>query len=307
MTLAAFLREASNHPFGDGRIARWRQRALAFAERHTSHGPLESAAETAWSAGHRMRSVGGPALAALIAYRLFVWLLPLALVVVFVVGLWRTEPIDYERAIDQFGIAGYVTASISQGTASAGGPGLISGLVVGGVVLLYMTYALVRALRAVHSLIWRLPFSKVPSPLRTSCVTLLLLVGIVLSRGAFDGVRDAVGPLLGFPVLVGSYLLVPVLWVLVARHLPHRGDSWRDLVPGALLLTVASSAIHAVVVLVLFPYLEQKQDTYGALGLAAGIMLGLYALGWSIAASAALNAELVDRRREAKLALDSPA
>ena len=166
LTLAAFLREASNHPLGDGRVARWRVRGLAFAERHTSHGPLASVAETGWGASHRLRSVGGPALAALIAYRLFVWLLPLALVAVFVIGLWRTTPLDYQRAIDDFGITGYVTASISQATADAGGPSLFSGLVVGGVVLLYMTYALVRALRAVYALVWRLPFTKVPSPLR---------------------------------------------------------------------------------------------------------------------------------------------
>ena len=108
-------------------------------------------------------------------------------------------------------------------------------------------------------------------------------------------------------MLVGSYLVVPVLWVLIAQHLPNRATSWRDLVPGALFLTVASGAIHAVVVLVLFPYLEQKQSTYGALGLAAGIMLGLYALGWSIAAAAALDAELLDRRRATRSAVDSPA
>jgi membrane protein len=304
-TLADFLREASNQPVGDSRLGRWRLRGLAYAERHTSHGPLAGIAEVAWGASRRLRSVGGPALAALIAYRLFVWLLPLALVTVFLVGLWQTEPVDYERAVDRFGVSGYVTASISQATADAGGPGLVSGLVIGGLVLLYMTYALLRALRAVHALIWHLPLTRVPSPLKASLLTLALLVAIVVGRGALDGLRDAFGPLLGLPMLIGSYLLVPALWIVVSLRLPHRGSTWTDLLPGALLLSVASGLIHALVVLVLFPYLEQKQDTYGALGLAAGIMLALYALGWSIAAAAALNAELADRRQPVGTAVDS--
>lgn len=305
MTLAAFLREASNQPVGDGRLARSRVRAIAFAERHTTSGALSGVAEVAWGASNRLRAVGGPALAALIAYRLFVWLLPLSLVSVFLIGLWHPSPLDARDAVDGFGISGYVTASISQATADAGGPGLVSGLIVGGVVLLYMTYALLRALRAVHSLIWRLPFTRVPSPLRASLVTLGLLVAVVLARGVIDGLRDAVGPLLGVPVLLGSYLLVPALWLGVSVRLPNRASSWWGLVPGAFFLAVASSVIHALVVLVLFPYLQQKEDTYGALGLAAGIMLALYALGWSIAAAAALDAELADRRGDARPAVDS--
>lgn len=62
--------------------------------------------------------------------------------------------------------------------------------------------------------------------------------------------------------------------------------------------------IDALVALVLFPYLEQKAETYGGLGLAAGPMLALSGIGWLVTASAALNAELVDRReaREAAAA-----
>jgi uncharacterized BrkB/YihY/UPF0761 family membrane protein len=47
----------------------------------------------------------------------------------------------------------------------------------------------------------------------------------------------------------------------------------------------------------LVDYLKSKEETYGVLGLAAGLLLTLYALGWAIAAGAALNAELVARKR----------
>jgi uncharacterized BrkB/YihY/UPF0761 family membrane protein len=96
-------------------------------------------------------------------------------------------------------------------------------------------------------------------------------------------------------VELSAYAITPAIWVLVSSVLPNGALHWRQFVPGALLFSVAVSVVHVLVVLVMFPYLEQKEATYGALGLAAGIMLALYALGWAVIQAAALNAELVAR------------
>ena len=297
-SLADTIRELTNQPAGSGRLARRRRKLLELAERLTTRGPLAPVAEIGWGVNRRIQRVGGSALPALLAYRIFVWLLPLALVVVFVIGLYREEPLDPQRAIERFGVAGYVAASISEATAEAGGPGLISGAVVGGLVLLYMTYALVRGLRAVHALTWRVRLTRVRSPLRTTLLALATLVAIVLARGLLDGLGEQAGGLARVVLALASYLVIPTLWLGLSTWLPHRGSEWRDLVPGAVLFGVAIGAIHALVTLLLFPYLEQKQETYGGLGLAAGIMLALYGVGWAVTAAAALNAELVELREE---------
>lgn len=297
-SLADTIRELTNQPVGAGRLARRRRDLLGLAERLTTVGPLAPVAEIGWGANHRVRRVGGSALPALLAYRIFVWLLPLALVAVFVTDLYREEPLDPQRAVERFGVPGYVAASISQATAAAGGPGLVSGAVVGGLVLLYMTYALVRGLRAVHALVWGVRLTRVTSPVRTTVLALAALLTIVLGRGLLDGVGEQTGWPMRVLLALASYLVVPAVWLGVSMRLPHRGSGWREHVPGAILFGVAVGVIHALVTLLLFPYLEQKQETYGGLGLAAGIMLALYGLGWAITAAAALNAELAALRHE---------
>jgi uncharacterized BrkB/YihY/UPF0761 family membrane protein len=296
-TLADTIRELSNVPSSETWIGRRRVQGLAHAERLTTQGTIAPLAELCWGTSRRLTRVGGSALAALIAYRLFVWLLPLSLVVVSVIALLDDQKvIDPQTATDRFGIAGYVAASVSTATANTGGPGFVSGVVLGGLFLLYATFALIRALRAVHALVWRVRLTPVPSPLRSTALTLGLLTAVVVTGGMIDGLRGSGGILFGVLLIGLQALLFPAAWLMVSLWLPHRPARWVDLLPGAIVFGVLVDVIHFLVVYVLYPYLEQKAATYGALGLAAGIMLALYGLGYVIAGTAALNAELADRR-----------
>jgi uncharacterized BrkB/YihY/UPF0761 family membrane protein len=82
----------------------------------------------------------------------------------------------------------------------------------------------------------------------------------------------------------------------VSTRFPHRAPRFVDLVPGALVVGVGFALLHAFNVFLLVPWLESRQETYGVLGVAAGILLSLYMLGWAIAAGAALNRVLCERR-----------
>lgn len=303
-SLAETLRELANTPAGEGGVGRARIRLLAIAEDLSTRGSLGPLAELGWNVSRRLQRVGGGALAALLAYRLFVWLLPFALVVVFVVGLFTDEAIDPDRATEEFGLAGFVAASISAATAETGGPGLLSGVIIGGLVLLYATYALVRSVRAMHSLVWHMRFARMPRPLPTTLVGLSVLTAVVFGRSVVDGLGGAFGVILDVVLTLGSFLVVPALWLAVSTWLPNRARDWHDLLPGALFLTAALMVIHALVAFVLYPYLREKEETYGGLGLAAGILLALYGIGYAIVVATAVNAELVDRREalEARLA-----
>lgn len=296
-TFAETIRELANQDPGAGRLGPHRKRLLERAERWTTVGPLAPAAEVGWGVHRRTLRVGGSALAALVAYRLFIWLLPFALVAVFVIELVREEPLDPRRATGAFGIAGYVGASISQATADAGGPGLVSGAVIGGLVLLYATYALLRALRVVHALVWQTRVTRIPRPLPATLLGLAVLAGLMLGRGLLDGWADSLPGLPMLLVELATYAVVPALWLVLSSWMPSRAERWTDLVPGALLVMVVAAILHVLIVLVLFPYLEQKQETYGGLGLAAGLMFALYGIGWMVTAAAALNAELLARRQ----------
>jgi uncharacterized BrkB/YihY/UPF0761 family membrane protein len=291
-SLADTLRELANAPVADGRLGELRARSLASAERLTTRGTLGPLAELGWSADRRMKRVGGSALAALLAYRAFVWLLPFALVCVFVISLADPDVLDRKGATDRFGLVGYVAAEISVATQDTGGPGLITGAVIGGLVLLYATFALVRSLRAVHALIWAMPPGKVSRPARATLVALGLLTVAVLGRGLIDGAAEGLGGITGSLVMIASWLVGPAIWLLASWWLPHRARSVRELVPGTAFLFVTLSLVHAFIALVLYPYLRGKEETYGGLGIAAGIMFALFVIGWAISAAAAINAQL---------------
>jgi uncharacterized BrkB/YihY/UPF0761 family membrane protein len=299
-TLAETVRELANQPTSDSRVGHARARALAFAERVTTQGPFAPVAELGWGVNRRLTGAGGSALPALIAYRVFVWLLPFALVTVATLGLLVDHSnVNIERAVDRFGIAGYFAASVAQAAHTGTTSGRISALTIGALILLYETYALVRGVRAVHARAWGLPLTASKRPLNTALVGLAALFAFLLGRAFLDAVARSQDVMLELPLLLVGYAFVPALWLIITQRLPHRAKRWQDLVPGAAFLGVAALVIHALVAFILLPYLDQKQETYGALGLSAGIMLALYATGWAITAAAAINAELCDRRESA--------
>ena len=99
-------------------------------------------------------------------------------------------------------------------------------------------------------------------------------------------------------VLATVAALVPyaALWVLIAVRLPHRAAPWTALLPGALVLAVGLQMLHAVIVYVITPWALAKQGTYGALGVAAALLVGLFLISRLIVASAVVNATLWDRQ-----------
>lgn len=79
---------------------------------------------------------------------------------------------------------------------------------------------------------------------------------------------------------------------MTSRRLPHRDADWSDLVPGAIALSLCVGILQVVAAYMLGPYTREKQGTYGALGLAAALLFGLFALGRLLVGAAGINATL---------------
>ena len=80
--------------------------------------------------------------------------------------------------------------------------------------------------------------------------------------------------------------------------LPHRGSSWRDQLPGAVLVGLGTQLIHLAVVLYLAPKIGRSSELYGALGAATVLLLWLYLVARLIVAAAFLNAALWEHHHE---------
>ena len=81
--------------------------------------------------------------------------------------------------------------------------------------------------------------------------------------------------------------------------LPHRATHPRELVPGALLVAAGHQLVQIAVIFYFAPRLGRSEETYGAFGTAATVLIWLYVLSRLVTGAAFLNATLWDRRRRA--------
>lgn len=299
-SLVAQLAELSRRPTGDTRVERIRARAIELAHRATTWGPFEPVAEIGWRTLRRDASIGGSVLGAALAYRIFVWLLPFVLVIVLTLALVvdQTDG-NIGEAVRDAGLTGFMASSVADAAQGTRGWAVALGLVAALFVLAYQSSALLRAIRAVTALAWHLPVTRVPSPARSSLLFLGWLVAFIAVAGSAAPIRRAlVFPLDLLVNLIAYGAGLTVLWLVLSWFLlPHDADNWLELVPGALAVGAGVGAIGLFNTLVLFPWLSEREETYGVLGVAAGLLFGFFLIGRTMELAAALNATLAEERR----------
>ena len=263
------------------------ERALEARERH-------GAVDAVFEMVERDGDVGGGIIAGALAYRLFIWLLPLALV--FVAGLGFAADASSqspEEAAESLGIAGLVSDSIASAAKSSS---RWYALLIGVPILVWATRSVLRVLIGAHRLIWGEPRSAVRKPTLTASLTLLALMLSLGTVTAFATAIRSSSTASGVAVTLAAVVPYAALWLLVTVRLPHRGARWTALIPGALVYGVAVEGLHVVAAYVLAPWALAKQGTYGALGLAAALLVGLFLLSRVIVAAAVVNATLWQRK-----------
>jgi uncharacterized BrkB/YihY/UPF0761 family membrane protein len=289
---------ASKKARAAARVELLRRRAAELERRTQAERRRHASLDATLDAVDRDVETAGGILAGALAYRLFLWLLPFALVAVAGLGVYAhaasTTP---EHAARSAGLAGIASGSIAS---AAGSPSRWYALVIGVVLLLLATRSLLRALIATHRLVWLDVRASAPRP--TAAATSRFLV-VVLGCFALGAVAAAVrARTTGYGILVSVVLLVPYagLWQLVSLRLPHRGADARALLPGAILFGVGMELVNLASAYVLGPLALSKQGTYGALGVAAVLLTGLYLVSRVIVGAAVLNAVLWERRAAAR-------
>jgi uncharacterized BrkB/YihY/UPF0761 family membrane protein len=100
----------------------------------------------------------------------------------------------------------------------------------------------------------------------------------------------------GLLVTIASGLAYGAIWIWISLSLPHADARWLDLIPGSLLFGVGILCVQVFNVYFLTRLLQGKAHTYGTLGAAAAVLLGLFIIGRVIVLSASLNATLFERR-----------
>lgn len=241
---------------------------------------------------------GGGVLAGALAFRLFIFVVPYVFVVITVFGsaadLRNESGPEVARSA---GLTGLIGKSIADAQRQSDSTKVLS-IVLGIFALFWAARAVVKTLRAVSALAWRVPLTRLKKPTTAAGIligTVLLASVISTLIGKLRSERPLIGIALGFSAIV----VWAGAWLFVSWLLPHaRGVRWQDLVPGALLFGLVVWSMHLLTVFYFSRRISNASETYGAIGSAIGILLALYLLGRAMSTAATLNATLWERKQQ---------
>ena len=236
--------------------------------------------------------VAGSLLAGALAYRLFLWLLPAALVVVGGLGFASKSQVD--QASSGAGVSGVVAGGVSEAATQAQTSRWY--LLVGGLVLLWLASRhLLKALRLSARLAYRTGGARE----RVSPQAVLALLGAVLVVMAIHAVSVAIrrqGLVLSVSTLVVMTAVWAVAWWGISWLLPHGDSPAVYLVPGAVLVGVGVQAMYVATTVYFGTKITHASHLYGALGTAATLLLWLFIMARVVIGSAEIGAVLWERR-----------
>jgi uncharacterized BrkB/YihY/UPF0761 family membrane protein len=275
-------------------------RTAALAERlEAARGYAETlpGASVAREAFESERDLGGGLIAGGVAFRIFLWLVPFGLVVAALLSFWsELDPEGLEKASREFGV-GAAAAEAASEALEKGDRSAVVVLLFGLVFLAWFTVGAIRALILAHALAWQLKPPRLRRPLHSIALFNLLFVLYALSSAGLAWLNEQIGA----TALLGTLLALAVatgLALLAMWLLPHRAESARELLPGALLVAVGIELIQVAVILYFAPRLGRSEETYGAFGAAATMLVWLYVISRLVTLAAFLNATLWSRRLE---------
>jgi uncharacterized BrkB/YihY/UPF0761 family membrane protein len=246
--------------------------------------------DTAFQAAERDAQTGGGVLAAAVAFRLFMFLVPYAFVMITGFGLAASgagqNPKDAARAA---GIGGLLASAVGS-TSTMSLFNRIVALSVGLVALALTARSLVRVLWVVHRLIWGVETSR-----RPALWTAVIPVGVTT---VLFGIADLTSWLesQSFALRVVAFFLTvttaAAAWLLASWWLPRDDCPWTALLPGAIVVGVGVGLLHLLTITYVAYQVSRKSALYGTIGISIALLLWTYFAGRLLTAAIAANASL---------------
>lgn len=246
-------------------------------------------------AADRNRRVAASALAGGIAYRLFFWLIPFALVIGGALGLADAD--SSEDAIEAGGLPAAAANAVGDMAREAGSAQWWL-LAVGLAGVLLAGYTGSKAVVLIHSLVWEEYPERSAGAVSMSLAFTGMALAVMLTIAATSWLHEVVrfGAVLAVAITVAS---LGGLWLLISLRLPHRSADWKALLPGALLFGVGFAVLHLVTLLVLIPKLERSTSVYGAIGAVTTTLFWFYLVGKLVVTAPILNVATDDELQAA--------
>ncbi|HWJ98996.1 MAG TPA: YhjD/YihY/BrkB family envelope integrity protein [Acidimicrobiales bacterium] len=248
-----------------------------------------------FSAVERDNHIGGFLLAGAIAFRLFVFVLPMYLLALVIAGaIFAYDPDSTKDVADSAGMSKYMASSIGD-AAQTSHKSLWLLIPVTLYAMISAGRSVEKAIAAAHARAWSIPLPK-----RKPHYVVLGVFGFALSVLTATRIVSVIrhGALVPVSMVLGAAIYF-TLWLLASMALPRReGVTWWSLIPGAVLMGTGTQALYLFNVLYLNHKIQSASAAYGALGVAASALLWLYLLGRLMVASPVLNATIWQRQHD---------
>ena len=254
------------------------------------------AANAGWEAYLDDVEIAGPLISGAVAFRMFLWLLPLTLISVVGFGLLASASHSSTQSLARTaGVRGLAAQSISQATStSTRGRWLLIG--IGVVALVSTSSSLAKALWRCSELAWHVKRTKPPGKVRSvGALVVLACTGLATSAG-ISRLREEAKSLVVVGILI-AVVMWGLLWLAGSWLLPHGDAPWTALVPGALLVAFCAEALRVLTVYYVARKVGSSSAVYGGLGAAAALLTWFYLVARAMVGSLVLNATLWGRRQ----------
>jgi uncharacterized BrkB/YihY/UPF0761 family membrane protein len=234
---------------------------------------------------------GGSVLAAAVAFRIFLFVVPYVFVIVYGFGLTASAVgSDPQELAREAGIVGLLASTITAAANQSVWTRIVI-LVTALYALFSGSRSFLKVLAVTHFLAWQIPPQRPRRLAKPALSFILIVTGVFIVFQLILTLRDRSFRAGLFAEVL--FIAIPTgLWLMMSlRFFAHApGATWRDLVPGAVLVGVGVQALHFVTVYWIAHLVESKSETYGAIGAALAILFWAYLLGRVFAAAAVLNA-----------------
>lgn len=276
---------------GRDTVASAKVKAEELRARAEARRPRYPAVDVAFRSIERDAEVGGGIMAGALAFRVFLFLVPLVFFFVYAFGLAATASGKTTRELaDSAGVAGLVAASINATTEQSVW-NRITFMLVSGFAMVVASRTFMKSLNAVHVLVWGLPRTRLRKTVKAvGGLIFSVALGLVMLQG-ISRLRESFLAGWVFGELV--FMAFPfAVWLLGSMKVfPRPAETtWKDLVPGAIVLAVGIEVLQVVTVLWISRSFERRSETYGAIGGSLALLLWAYLVGRIMCGAVVLNA-----------------
>jgi uncharacterized BrkB/YihY/UPF0761 family membrane protein len=240
----------------------------------------------------RDRIAVGSVLGSAIAFRLFLFFVPLMLLLTGLASL--VVDLKAETVSDEVGLSQSVSEEIAASLSSGATTSWIA-ILLGLWGTLWAGRSLAKVLITVAALSWREERVPRSAPVKVVGAVVGLIGALMIAFAIVNRIRIAAGPAIGTTAILAASLLYAAAWFFVSLALPRATRDPSALLPGATFVGITMALLQWFTQFYLPDRISESSAVYGAFGIAVVSLGWFFILGRTLTVATTANAVIFER------------